>query len=456
MNSGRSSLDSTEGSDTTNNFDLDDDDNELDDTDVTHITVGDRFAVASGGDSFDTDEDDDENGDFSLDISRSTRTRHPRYLIKSVRETIIKSLVSSLLQTFLTEQQSPLQRYAKALCTKNSVALRHKLRPSSLPPRGHSQNRYSLPVNTSNVSTFQQQLINAQSAFRATPEPTLELKSILRVTPLRNTNPVPMTAAAALTSPRKSQVTLPPPPERTSTSLAIEKRNPQQIALVGTAVTNLPIQVTLSTPQPSQTQARQTPSTLWRYRSATTINSNIQNPEPITRLPPISIERLSSSDQLVINRSNPPPPPATTTTAIVEPIPPVTRIVSGNSTGSNFSSTVKIRTLPNTGKLQRPSRPVTISSNKDLNNSTSTSPARSITTSNIPSSALKTTAITRSQPQQKRPPITSKNRPPQPSNTLKVPSTHLRQMTKEHKIASMDTIVSSHFYDSSSQLLSDS
>lgn len=452
MNSGRSSLDSTEGSDTTNNFDLDDDENELDDTDVTHITIGDRFSGAGGDDSFDTDEDDDENAEYSLDISRSNRTRHPRYLIKSFRETIIKSLASSLLQSFLIEQQSLLQRYAKSLCTKHSVVLRQKLRPSSLPPRGQPQNRFSLPVNPSNMSAFQQ-LINAQSAFRATPEPTLELKSILRVTPLRNTNPVPMTAAAVLTSPRKSQVTLPPAPERTSTSLAIEKRNPQQIALIGTAVTNLPIQLSLSIPQPSQTQTRQTPSIGWRFRSATTINSNIQNPEPIPRLPPITIERLSSSDQLVINRSN----TTTTTTAIVEPIPPATRIVSGNSTGSNFSSTVKIRTMPNNGKLQRSSRPVTISSNKELNNSTSTSPARSITTSNnIPTTAFRATPFARSQHQHKRQPIAGKTRSSQQSsNTLKIPSTHIRQITKEHKISSMETIVSSRLVDSSSQLLSD-
>ena len=440
MNSGRSSVDSIEGSDLTNNSDFDDDD-----TDVTRITVGDHFSGA-GGDSFDTDEDDDENGDYSVDITRSNRTKYPRYLIKSVKEAIINSLILSLLQPFLTEQQPLIQRYAKQLCARDSVVLRQKLRPSSLPPRSHSQNRYSLPGNTSNMSLFQQQMINAQAAYRATPEPTLELKSLLRVTPLRNTNPVSMTAATAMISPRKSQVILQPQPERTSTSLAIEKRNPQQISLVGTAVVNLPLQLTLSTPQPSQSQTRQTPSSAWRYRSATTISSNSQNPEPITRLPPITIERLSSSDQLVITR--PPEPP-----------PPVTRIVSGNSTGSNFSSTVKIRTLPNNGKLQRPSRPVTISSSKDLNNSSSTSPARSITTTNIPSTALRTTAITRSQPQQKRTPNAGKTRPPPPtvsSNTLKVPTTHIRQITKELKISSMDTIVSSRFLDSSSQLLSDS
>lgn len=442
MNSGRSSVDSIEGSDVTNNSDFDDDD-----TDVTRITVGDHFSGTGGGDSFDTDEDDDENGDYSVDITRSNRTKHPRYLIKSVKEAIINSLVLSLLQPFLAEQQPLIQRYAKQLCARNSVVLRQKLRPSSLPPRSLSQNRFSLPGNTSNMSAFQQQLINAQAAYRATPEPTLELKSLLRVTPLRNTNPVPSTAATAIISPRKSQVIFAPQPERTSTSLAIEKRNPQQISLIGTAVVNLPLQLTLSTPQPSQSQTRQTPSSAWRYRSATTITSNSQNPEPITRLPPITIERLSSNDQLVISR-----PP--------EPTPPATRIVSGNSTGSNFSSTVKIRTLPNNGKLQRPSRPVTISSNKDLNNSSSTSPARSITTTNIPSTALRTTAITRSQPQQKRTPNAGKTRPPPPppvsSNTLKVPTTHIRQITKELKISSMDTIVSSRFLDSSSQLLSDS
>lgn len=437
MNSGRSSVDSIEGSDLTNNSDLDDDD-----TDVERITIGDHFSGAAGGDSFDTDEDDDENGDYSIDINRSNRTKHPRYLIKSVKEAVVNSLLLSLLQPFLTEQQPLIQRYAKNLCARNSVVLRQKLRPSSLPPRSFSQNRYSLPGNT---TTFQQQMLNAQAAYRATPEPTLELKSLLRVTPLRNTNPVPAITTTAMTSPRKSQVIIPSQAERTSTSLAIEKRNPQQITLVGTAVVNLPLQLSLSTPQPSQSQVRQTPSSAWRYRSATTISSNSQIPEPITRLPPITIERLSSNDQLIISR-----PP--------EPTPPATRIVSGNSTGSNFSSTVKIRTMPNNGKLQRASRPVTISSNKDLNNSSSTSPARSITTTNIPSTALRTTAITRSQPQQRRTPNAGKTRPPpsSSSNSLKVPTTHIRQITKELKISSMDTIVSSRFLDSSSQLLSDS
>jgi hypothetical protein len=235
---------------------------------------------------------------------------------------------------------------------------------------------------------------------------------------LRNTNPVPINNVS--TSPRKSQVVV-PPLERTSTSLAIEKRNPQQISLIGTAVTNLPIQLALSTPPSSQNQIRPTPSK-WRYRSATTINSNIQNPEPITRLPPITIERLFSSDQLVINRSN------TITAAIVESVPSATRAVSGTSTGSNFSSTAKVRTLANVRKLQRTSRPTTIISNKDLNNSSSTSPTRSITATTIPTTTLKTTAATRSHHQQqhqpKRPSLTTKA-PPPPSSVIKVPATHI-------------------------------
>ena len=270
---------------------------------------------------------------------------------------------------------------------------------------------------SANTPPQQHHMLLTSSPFRATPEPNIKLNSLLRVTPLRisNTMPVPMTSA----SPRKSQIPPPPPVpiERTSTSLAIEKRNQQQISLIGIAVANLPLQLTLSAPQPSQTQTRQTPSG-WRYRSATTINSNIQNSESITRLPPITIERLLSSDQLMINRSN------TITTTIMESIPSATRAVSGTSTGSNFSSTTKLRTPVNVGKIQRPSRPVTISSNKDLNNSSSTSPARSV----ITTTSLKTTAITRAHhpQQQKRSLVTTKAPPPPPSsNAIKVPATHI-------------------------------
>ncbi len=264
-------------------------------------------------------------------------------------------------------------------------------------------------------------------AFRGTPEINIELNDLLRVTPLRIINPIPITTGS--TSPRKSQIQVPPPQlpiERTSTSLANEKRNQQQISLIGTAVSNLPIQVSLSTPQPSQTQTRQTLST-WRYRSATTTNSNIQNLEPITRLPPITNERVFSNDQLMINRSN------TITAAIVESNPQATRAVSGASTGSNFSSIAKLRTLTNVGKLQRSSRAITISSNKDLNNSLTGSPTRSITTTTIPTTILKTTAVTRAnqqqqqqQQQQKRPILTTKAPPPPPSSgAIKVPATHI-------------------------------
>jgi hypothetical protein len=424
--SGRSSIDSIEGSDLTNNSDLDDDD-DLDDADATNTLLGDRFS-GGGADSFDTDEDDDENGDRSSNISIRDRIKHPQFSIKCLKDSIISSLASSLLQQFLADQQPLLQRYAKYVCAKNSVTLRPKLRPSSLPPRSLSQNRLSLPIASSmtstNISLQQQQMMLTSLPFRSTPEPNIKLTSLLRVTPLRITNSIPITNVS--TSPRKSQISAAPPPmERTSTSLVNEKRNQQQISLTGTAVTNLPLQLTLSTPQPSQTQIRQTPST-WRYRSATTINSYIQNSDPITRLPPITIERLFSSDQLMINRSN------TITAAIVESIPPATRAVSGTSTGSSFSSTAKLRTLANIGKLQRSSRPITIASTKDLNNSSSTSPPRSIAATTIPSTTLRTTAVTRThqqqqqQQQQKRPLVTTKAPPPPPpSGGIKVPATHI-------------------------------
>ncbi|CAF4390579.1 unnamed protein product, partial [Adineta steineri] len=189
-----------------------------------------------------------------------------------------------------------------------SIVLRRKLRPSSLPPRSLSQNRLSLQIGSSTNTSLQQQSYQMSIAslpFRSTPEPNIKLNSLLRVTPLRTTNPIPITSN--LNSPRKSQVSA-LQMERTSTSVTIEKRNQQQqqqqISLVGTAVGNLSLQISLSTSQPSQTQILRQPQSMWRYRSATTLNSNIQNPEPITRLPPITIERLMGNEQLMNNRSN--------------------------------------------------------------------------------------------------------------------------------------------------------
>ena len=344
-----------------------------------------------------------------------------------MKDSIINCLAMSVFQQFLLDRQILIQRYARYLYARNSIKLRPKLRPSSLPPRSLSQNRLSLPISSSiasgNLSSqLPHPMLIIPSPFRATPEPNIRLTSLLRVTPLRVSNSIPMPNVPA--SPRKSQVSASGVPsltvsiERTSTSLAIDKRNQQQISLIGTAVSNLPIPLTLSTPQPSQTPTRPT-QPIWRYRSATTINSNIQNSDPVPRLPPITIERILSSDQLMINRSN------TIAAAIVESAPPATRAVSGTSTGSNLSSTTKLRTLNNTSKLQRPSRPVTISSNKDLNNSLSTSPARSITT-------FKSTPITRAHPQQqqqqqqKRSSVVSTKGPPPPSpaNAIKVPASH--------------------------------
>lgn len=425
--SGRSSIDSIEGSEITNNSDLDDDDDDLDD--ATNTYQGDRFSSGANGDSFDTDEDEDENADNRSDISIRDRRRRPQFFIKCMKDSIINCLTTSLFQQFLLDRQVLIQRYARYLYARNSVKLRPKLRPSSLPPRSLSQNRLSLPIASSiassNISSqMPHPMLLISSPFRATPEPNMKLTSLLRVTPLRVSNSIPMPNVPA--SPRKSQVSVPGSSamtvsvERTSTSLAIDKRNQQQqISLIGTAVSNLPLPLTLSTPQPSQTPTRPIQPT-WRFRSATTINSNIQNSDSVPRLPPITIERLLSSDQLMINRSN------TIAAAIVESVPSATRAVSGTSTGSNLSSTTKLRTLNNTGKLQRTSRPVTISSNKDLNNSSSTSPARSITTT----TTLKSTPITRAHPsqqqqQQKRPLVSTKGPPPPPpANVIKVPASH--------------------------------
>jgi hypothetical protein len=336
-----------------------------------------------------------------------------------MKDSIVNSLATELLQRFLSDQQLLLQRYAKLICAKNSIKLRPKLRPYSLPPRSLSQNRYSLPTASSITATST--LLQIPSLpLRSTPEPGMKLNGLLRVTPIRITNSGSGTNSS--TSPRKSQIpqSLPPPPppppnERIPTSLIIDKRNQQQISLIGTAVTNPPSSQ-LITSQSSQNQIRQTPST-YRYRSATTMNMNTQNLEPNTRLPPINIERLTSNDQLIINRSN--------TTTIVEPNPPVTRAVSGTSIGSSLSSTVKLRT----GKIQRTSRTIAISSinnNKDLNNSSSTSPARSIAATTAPSSSLRTTAATRTQQQQqKRPLVTTKAPPPPPPGIIKIPAPHI-------------------------------
>lgn len=415
----------------TNNSDLDDDD------DATNTILDDHFS-GTAADSFDTDEDDDENNDFSIGASTRDRSKHrhhhfnlkqPQLLIKCMKDSIVNVLASELLQQFLSDQQLRLQEYAKLICARNAIKLRPKLRPYSLPPRSLSQNRFSLPT-ASSIAATSALLQITPFPIRSTPEPGMKLTGLLRVTPLRITNSGAITNTPS--SPRKPQIppSLPPPPpppptERTPTSLLIDKRNQQQISLVGISVANPPPhQLALTaTSQSSQSQIRQTPSA-YRYRSATTVNTNIQNPEPNTRLPPINIERLMSNDQLTINRSN------TSTTVIVESIPPATRVVSGTSTGSNLSSTVKLRTPAGIGKLQRTSRPITISSistNKDLNNSSSTSPARSITATNIPSS-LKTTAASRIHQQQqhhKRPLVTTKAPPPPAPGVIKVSAPHI-------------------------------
>ncbi|CAF2091166.1 unnamed protein product [Rotaria magnacalcarata] len=430
--SGRSSIDSIEGSEL-NNSDLDDDD------DATNTILDDHFS-GTAADSFDTDEDDDENNDFSLGISTRDRSKHrhhhlhskhPQLLIKCMKDSIVNALASELLQQFLSDQQLRLQEYAKLICARNAIKLRPKLRPYSLPPRSLSQNRFSLPT-ASSIAATSALLQIAPFPIRSTPEPGMKLTGLLRVTPLRITNSG--AGSNAPTSPRKTQIppSLPPPPpppppptERTPTSLILDKRNQQQISLIGISVANPPShQLTITTtPQSSQSQIRQTPST-FRYRSATTVNTNIQNIESNTRLPPINIERLTSNDQLTINRSN------TSTTVIVESVPPATRAVSGTSTGSNLSSTVKLRAPANMGKLQRSSRPISISSinnNKDLNNSSSTSPARSITAANVSSSSLKTTTVSRTQQHhhQKRPLVTTKAPPPPGPGIIKVPAPHI-------------------------------
>ena len=413
----------------TNNSDLDDDD------DATNTMLDDHFS-GTAADSFDTDEDDDENNDFSVGVSTRDyskhrhRSKHPQLLIKCVKDSIVNSLASELLQQFLSGQQLLLQHYAKLVCSRHAIKLRPKLRPYSLPPRSLSQNRLSLPT-PSTIAATSALLQITPFPLRSTPEPGMKLTGLLRVTPLRISNSGLTTNAS--TSPRKSQMppSLPPPPppppppaERTPTSSILDKRNQQQISLIGIAVANPPSHqlAIAATPQSSQSQIRQTPSA-HRFRSATTANTNIQNPEPNTRLPPISIERCTNIDQSTISRSN------TTTSVIVESIPPATRAVSGTSTGSNLSSTNKLRTPATIGKPQRVARPISISSinnNKDLNHSTSTSPSRSIPAATVASSSLKATVTNRAlQQQQKRPLVTTKAPPPPAPGVIKVPAAHI-------------------------------
>jgi hypothetical protein len=324
-----------------------------------------------------------------------------------MKDSIVNTLASDLLQRFLSYQQPLLQRYAKLIYEKNSIKIRPKLRPNSLPPHSLSQSRFSYPTATSAL------LQMPSTPYRSTPEP--DMQGLLLVTRLHTTNSA--LGTHTLTSPRKSKISpLSYQTERTPTSLAMDKRNQQQISLIGTAVANSPLSqlTTTQTPQSSQNQLRQT-SSIYRYRSATTLNT-----EPNTRLPPINIERLINNDQLTINRSN------TTTSGGVDSIPPPTRAVSGTSIGSNPSSVVKLRTLNNVGKHQRSSRPLTISSINNNNNSSATSPTRSITTTTIPSSSLRTTAATRTQHQHhKRPLITAKTRPPPSPSILKLSAPHI-------------------------------
>ncbi|CAF1199410.1 unnamed protein product [Adineta steineri] len=408
--SGRSSINSIEGSELTNNSDSDD-------NNATNTMLDDHSSDA-GVDSFDTDDDDDdENNDYSADMSPQEYSKHhhkhpknPQLSIKCMKDSIIKSLATKLLQRFFSEQQNSLQRYAKHICERNSIKLRSKLRPNSLPPQSLSQSRLSYPSATNT------QLQMASTPYRSTPEP--DIKGLLMVTRLHTANSGLTTNNS--TSPRKSKIlsTL-PQTERVPTSLATDKRHQQQqISLIGTAVTNFPssqLTTTASTPQSSQNQTRQ-PSSTYRYRSATTTHT-----EPNTRLPPINIERLMNNDQTTINRSN------TTTSGIVESMP---RAVSGTSIGSNPSTSVKLRIPSNFGKLQRTSRPITITSfnntNKDFNNLSSTSPTRSITTTTAPSSSLRTTAMARTHQQhQKRPLIATKARPPPSPSILKLSAQHI-------------------------------
>ncbi|CAF4445101.1 unnamed protein product [Rotaria socialis] len=411
--SGRSSIDSIEGSTLSDISDLDNHD-VLDDTDTSTIMYG-HFS-GSEANSFDTDDDDDENINYSLTQTKRNRTKDPQRFIKCLKDSIINSLASTLIQKFFVDEQALLQRYARIARANNSIIIRTEPRPSSVPPRSSPQGRTS--------QTTIQPNFPMPPAYRPTTDTSTELESILHVKRLGGIKSNPnQTATVSPSSPRKPQGSLPPTPirvERISTSLSMEKRNQQQISLVGTAITNPPPQVILSAPQSSQAHTRQTTTTTRRHGSATTISSTTQSSDSIIRLPPILSEHLNNNDSGMINRSH------TISTTIIESVPTATRIVSSKSTTSNFSSAAKARAFPNFGKLQRTSRSIIIAPNKDFSNSPSISPIRSIT-ANISSNILKTTAAARShqQPQQKSF-VTTKSSPPSSSSTaIKVPATHM-------------------------------
>ncbi|CAF0744278.1 unnamed protein product [Rotaria sp. Silwood1] len=425
--SGHSSIDTIDGSELSDDSDLDNH-NEFDDAYTTSTILGDHFST-SGADSFDTDDIDDENGNYSLAISKRNRTKYTPSSIKCVKDSIINSLALSILQRFLTDEQPLLQCYIKNVVANNSIRIRTEPRPSSLPSRSSSLNRLSQPIIPTNFSLQQNPTMTTSSPSRSTPEANIELACFLHIKGLHgtnsNTNHILTTSSS---SPRKPQTVASNSStriERTLTNLSIEKRNQQQqqqqISLIGTAIANFPLQLISSTQKSSQSQTRQTSSTR-RHYSATINNSNTQNLESITRLPPIPNEHIITNDPLMINRSN------TITTAIMESIPPVTRVVSGKSTTSTFSSTTKLRTHANVGKLHRPSRSIIITSNKDINYSPSISPTRSIATTTIPTATLKTTALMRTHQQQsqKKSLITTKSTQPSSSSTaIKMSATHI-------------------------------
>ena len=375
-------------------------------------------------DSFDTD--DDEDSDHS---SNCSRLAHPPPLITCLKDSIVHSLASSLLRQFLAERQASLQQYAKLVCNKNSVPLRPRLRPTSLPPRSLARNRLSLPtpssVTLAHVSS-QRPVMSTASTFRSTPEPDIQLTGLLRVTPLRIMNTG--STASFPSSPRRPQAPLPPASstERTATTLfGVDRRHQQQqpfISLIGVSMSNLPLQLTSSST--SQNPARQTPS-MGRFRSASTLHSNPANTETITRLPPINIERLTNNVQLVINRSN------TTSTGIAESMSATTRLASGASASTTHSLAARMRTSANAGKLARNSRPAGDASNS--NNLSSTSPARSMASTTLSSSALRNTVASRVHQQQqrrKRALLNSKAPPMVPSSgTLELPVRHVYQLT---------------------------
>jgi hypothetical protein len=432
MASGRASIDTIEDSESTYHYDIDD--NIYEQVDATNSVANNQFSE-NVADLFDTDDDDDDdendtNNDHLSDDSSCIRRKCSQSFINNLKQRIFRSLASTILETFLADQQSTIQRYSNLLCTKNSSnTFRLQLRPTSLPSRPLLRNRLLLPCTSSLTSTnpVSLQVMTGFTPMRSVLESNAALTSLLQVTPLR-VAPVPSTAiATGSTSPRKMH-TMPISTsiERAVTPVVADRRNPSQvsIALIGTGLVNLPL-----SSASSQNQMRPLVATC-RYRSTTPSTANYQHVESATRLPPITIERLTSHDQLVISRSH------TMSSTTIEPILTASKTITSTNSRVNSSSTAKFRASAHIARLTRASRSMTLNSyiNKNQFSSVSSS-ARSTASNALSLTTLKTTNTSRmTQSSHKRSLIAAKmSKPASSSSPMGISTTQMYPMkTEQH------------------------